>query len=99
MLDAGHAPYRRDRKGDAMKRLAYALPLLCLAACSNEADVKMENVSVGEAAQEMRKQAGSDSFVNPGKWEQTVSLVEIEAPGMPEEVRTSMRQAMGQAQV
>ena len=82
-----------------MTRLTLALPLICLAACSNEPEVKMENVSVGEAAQEMREQAGRDTFVNPGQWQQTVSLIEIEAPGMPEEVRASMRQAMGQAQV
>jgi len=49
-------------------------------------------------AREMRK-ADTASFVNPGKWQQSVSVLEIDAPGMPEEVRAGMRQAMGQAQV
>lgn len=78
-----------------MKHLLFALPLLCLAACGNEPDIEMENASVGEVAQEMRKQ-GTDRFINPGKWEQKVALLEIEAPGMPEQVRSSMKQAMAQ---
>ena len=83
-----------------MTRLLLALPLLALAACGNEPEVKMENVSVGEAASEMRRQTGGAGFVKPGKWEQRVSLLEIEAPGMPEQVRSSMKQAMaGQTQV
>ena len=98
MVIGGHALAGAADWGDAMKRLLLALPLICLPACNNEPEVKLENASVGEAAQEMRKTAG-DAFINPGKWEQTVSLVEIQAPGMPDEVRASMRQAMGQAQV
>jgi len=83
-----------------MKRLLLALPLLAIAACGNEPEVKMENASVGEVAEEMRRQAGSDeAFVNPGKWEQTVTLLEIDAPGMPPEARQMMQRAMDQAQV
>lgn len=81
-----------------MNRLLIALPLL-LAACGNEPDVQMENASVGEVAEEMRKQAGSsDSFITPGKWQQTVKLLEIEAPGMPPEAREMMQKAMGEMQ-
>ena len=46
-----------------------------LAACNSEPEVKMENASVGEVAKEMRKQAGNDSFINPGQWKQTVTMV------------------------
>jgi len=80
-----------------MTKLLLVLPLIMLAACNNEPEVKMENVTVGEVAKEMRKQ-GNDIFVNPGKWQQVVTLVDIEAPGMPPEAKTAMRQAMGQAQ-
>lgn len=83
-----------------MNRLLIALPMIALAACGNEPEVKMENASVGEVAQEMRKQAaGDDGFVNPGKWQQTVTLLEIDAPGMPPEARQMMQRAMDQAQV
>ena len=70
-----------------------------LAACNSEPEVKMENASIGEVAKEMRKQASNDSFVNPGQWKQTVTMVSIDAPGMPPEAKAMMQQAMGQAQV
>jgi hypothetical protein len=82
-----------------MKHYALALPLVCLAACNSEPDVKMENASVGEVAAEMRKQGGDDTFVKPGKWQQTVTLLDIEAPGMPPEARQMMQQAMDKSQV
>ena len=70
-----------------------------LAACNSEPEVKMENASVGEVAQEMRKQASNDIFINPGQWKQTVRMVSIDAPGMPPEAKAMMQQAMGEAQV
>lgn len=81
-----------------MKRFAFALPLICLAACGNEPDVDMKNASAEEVAAEMRKAQG-DSFVNPGKWQQTVTLVDIDAPGMPPEAKSIMQKAMDRAQV
>jgi len=79
--------------------LTLMLPLICLGACSNEPEVKMENASVGEVAEEMRRQGGSESFVDPGKWQQRMTLLEIEAPGMPPEARQMMQRAMDRAQV
>ena len=61
-----------------------------LAACNSEPEVKMENASVGEVAQEMRKQASNDSFINPGHWKQTVTMGTIDAPGMPPEAKSMM---------
>jgi hypothetical protein len=82
-----------------MNRLLLALPLIAVAACSNEPDVKMENASVAEVAQEMRKQGGDSSFVEPGKWQQTMTLLEMDAPGMPPEAKQMMQRAMDKAQV
>jgi hypothetical protein len=98
MVAHGFAPAGAAERGNAMKRFALALPLIVLAACSNEPDVDMENASVSEVANEMRAQA-SDRFIDPGKWRQTVALLEIEAPGMPPEAKQMMQQAMGKAQV
>ena len=44
-------------------------------------------------------QASNDRFVNPGQWKQTVTMVSIDAPGMPPEAKAMMQQAMGEAQV
>jgi hypothetical protein len=73
------------------------LALILLAACNNDPEIEMENASVGEVAREMRA-AKTATFVNPGKWQQTVTLLEIEAPGMPAEARQMMQKAMDQAQ-
>lgn len=83
-----------------MNRLALVLPLICLAACGNEPEVKMENASVADVAEEMRRQgSGSEAFIDPGKWQQKMTLLEIDAPGMPPEARQMMQRAMDQAQV
>jgi hypothetical protein len=58
----------------------------------------MKNATPEEVAAEMRKNGGGESFVNPGKWQQTVTLLEIDAPGMPPEARQMMQKAMDQVQ-
>jgi hypothetical protein len=82
-----------------MTRLLLALPLILIAACNKDPEVKMENATVGEVAKEMSKQGGSDSFVNPGRWQQTVALLEMDAPGMPPEAKSMMQRAMEKVQV
>jgi hypothetical protein len=93
-----------DVRGKLMNKLLLAKPLIplaliMLAACDSGSEVKMENASVGEVAQEMRKQGGKEFFVNPGQWQQTITLLEIDAPGMPPEARSMMQKAMDQVQV
>ena len=80
-----------------MKAMLGLMPLALLAACDSNSDVEMKNASLGEVDKEMRKQ-GSDGFVNPGKWQQVVTLVDIDAPGMPAEGKSALRKAIGQSQ-
>ena len=75
------------------------LPMMLVLAAGCDRGVQMENASVEEVAQEMRKEGANDRFIDPGKWEQSVTLVSIDAPGMPDEARTAMQQAMSQVQV
>ena len=81
-----------------MKRYALLAPLGFLAACGSGDSISMENASVAEVANEMEK-AKTAEFVNPGQWEQTATLVDISAPGIPEQYRDAMKQQMGQSQV
>jgi hypothetical protein len=82
-----------------MKRTALtAVMLAMLAAACDSGEVQMKNASISEVAEEM-KAARTDSFVSPGKWQQTATLIAIEAPGMPPEAREMMGKAMGDAQV
>lgn len=82
-----------------MKRLMLFMPLMMVAACGSEPDVKLENASADEVAEEMRRQGGDEAFISPGKWQQTVTLLKVDAPGMPPEAREMMQRAMDQAQV
>ena len=82
-----------------MKRITLtAMSLTLLATACDSGEIEMKNASIGEVAEEMRE-ARTASFVNPGKWQQTATLISIEAPGMPPEAREMMSRAMGDAQV
>ncbi len=80
-----------------MTKAIILLPFLILTACDSGPEVKMENASISDVAKEMGK-AREESFVNPGKWQQVVTLVDISAPGMPPEVANAMRKSVGQKQ-
>ena len=80
-----------------MKRLIALAPLALVFACDSGPDVDMKNASVADVAEEMRKE-GTAKFVNPGKWKQTVTLVSIDAPGMPPEAKAMMQKAMDRVQ-
>lgn len=82
-----------------MKLNIFAItPLVALAACGSGDKVEMQNASVSEVADKMKKQAG-ERFVEPGSWEQKVTLLSIEAPGMPPQAKEMMSKAFGEAQV
>jgi hypothetical protein len=82
-----------------MNRNILLVALASLSACGSGDTVEMENASVGEVAQEMREADADRAFVNPGKWKQTATLVEIDAPGMPPQVAEAMKKSMGTSQV
>jgi hypothetical protein len=69
----------------------------CLAACGSGDTVEMTNASAGDVAKEMSKT--ETTFVSPGKWQQTASLLEMEVPGMPPQVAEAMKKAVGTSQV
>lgn len=73
-----------------MKRLALALPLMLLAACDSSPEVKVDNAKPSEVAEQMQK-AGTANFLNPGKWQHTTTVVEMDMPGTPPEVRSMMQ--------
>ncbi len=81
-----------------MRTVVLIAALLPLAACDSGPDVEMENASVAEVAREMGKEVADDSFVRPGLWSTSVTVTELEMPGMPAEVRESMRKSMTRAQ-
>ncbi len=75
--------------------IAFALPL---AACNNDGEVSVENASVEEVAKKIEAAGGSGTFVNPGKWQSTVTVEEMTMPGMPPELAQRMKSVNGRTQ-
>ena len=75
--------------------VACALPL---AACNKGPDINVKNASAGEVAQKVREAAGDQGFVEPGKWETKISLLDVDIPGMPAQMAAQMKQSMAKMQ-
>jgi hypothetical protein len=81
-----------------MKRTLFAAATaLCLTACGSGDEVAMENASVAEVASEMRSKSGAE-FVKPGRWQQSATLVEMEAPGIPVQYAEQIKKQLGTTQ-
>ena len=76
--------------------IACALPL---AACNNDPEVSARNATAQEVAKKLEAAGGSEMFVNPGKWQSTVTLEEMTIPGMPAGVADEMKRAQGREMV
>ena len=80
-------------------RAAFLLTACALvAACNKGPDINVKNASVGEVAQKVQAAAGDQGFVEPGKWETKVSLLDVDIPGMPAQMAGQMKQAMAKMQ-
>ena len=74
-------------------RMLAGLCALALAACSGgavDADADGDGTVTGDEMREAVSQAGSDLKPEPGKYELTMELVKIEAPGAPPQVAQMM---------
>ena len=81
-----------------MRHALIVLTATLLAACGSSDTVEMDNASANEVAEEMAKKTYV-AFVNPGQWEQTATLLEIDAPGIPAQYADAIKKQMGQSQV
>jgi hypothetical protein len=86
-------------QGALMNRFLILASCAVLAACGKGETVDMTNASVGDVANEMAKKNTDVAFVNPGKWQQTATLVSMEAPGIPPQYAEGMKKAIGTNQV
>ena len=71
--------------------IACALPV---AACNKGPQINEKNASVEEVANKVQAAAGDQGFIDPGKWETKVSVLDVDIPGMPAEMATQMKQTM-----
>jgi hypothetical protein len=71
--------------------------ILAASACNRSPSVDIKNASPAEVAQAVRDSGATHAMVRPGKWSSTVSVLSIEAPDMPPEVATRMKDSIGKA--
>ena len=72
--------------------------LAMLAACNKGPEINVKNASVGEVAEKVREAGSSGSFVDAGRWETKVTLLDIDVPGMRPEMAQRIKSSMGQVQ-
>ena len=75
-----------------MKAMLLALPLTMLAACDSSPEVKLDNAKPSEVAAKIREAVGDSDYVRPGKWTTSITIDEINIPGMPPEFAAKMKQ-------
>jgi hypothetical protein len=75
--------------------IACALPL---AACNKGPQINEKNASVDEVAQKVREASASQTLIDPGRWETKVSVLDIDAPGMPPQMAAQMKKVIGKMQ-
>jgi len=81
-----------------MRQAVLLIGICALAACNKGPQINEKNASVEEVAQKVRAAAADEGFVEPGKWETKVSMLDMEIPGMPPQMAAHMKEAMGKAQ-
>ena len=77
----------------AILLLSLAMPL---AACGSKPTVDEKNASVEEVSQKVREASRAEGFIQPGKWQSTVTIDKMEMPGMPPEAEARMKKMIAQ---
>lgn len=70
---------------------------VALAGCNKGPDINVKNASVGDVAEKVRQAAG-DGLISPGRWESKISVLDLEAPGLPPQYAQQMKQTMAKVQ-
>ncbi len=73
-----------------------ATAALGIAACDTGPEVDLTNATPAEVAKAMKDSGATRSMVRPGKWSSSVSILEMNSPGMPPEMQAQMKQQLGQ---
>jgi hypothetical protein len=81
-----------------MRFPAILIATAALAACSSEPAVDLTNASPEQVANAMKESGVATDMRQPGQWASTMTLVSIDAPGMPPEALQMMKAQMGSGQ-
>jgi Protein of unknown function (DUF3617) len=72
-------------------------PALLLAACGSSKTVTAENASAADVAKQVGTSGVAENFVSPGHWQMTMTMKEMNIPGMPPQLAEKMKSRMGVA--
>ena len=72
--------------------LTLLAPLGLLAACDSSPSVEVDNAKPSEVDAKVRAATAGGEFVRPGKWMTTITIDEINIPGMPPEFSAKMKE-------
>lgn len=79
------------------RQVLLASLILLIAACGSRSTVNEKNATVEEVSQKVRQASHDQGFIQPGKWQSTVTIDKMDMPGMPPQVASQMRAMMAQA--
>lgn len=98
MLSVNAASTAPLNKETPMRFPVIFLAATVLAACSNESSVELTNATPAEVANAMKESGAASDMRQPGLWASTMTLVDMQAPGMPAEALQMMKSQMGSGQ-
>lgn len=83
-----------------MKVIALIVPLAAvLAGCHSQSTVEAKNATVAEVANQVAQTASNDpKAIRAGLWSSTVTIEQIDAPGVPAEMVRRMKSTIGSGQ-
>jgi hypothetical protein len=73
--------------------------VLPLAASCSKPTVDEKNASVEEVANKVREVSKSEGTIRPGKWQSTMTIEQMDMPGMPPEAREQMKNMFANSRV
>lgn len=73
--------------------------VLPLAACGSNPSVDEKNASVEDVANRVAEVSKAEGTIRPGKWQSTMTIEQMDMPGMPPEAREQMKSMLANARV
>ena len=82
-----------------MRELMLLAALATLVGCNRSPSVEAHNASIGEVAAKVKAAGGAERFVSPGKWQTSVTIDSMTAPGMPPQAAQQMKAMSARAHI
>jgi hypothetical protein len=99
MVEAARRRNALANMGEAMRAALLLIACtLSFAACNKGPQINEKNASVEVVANKVQAAAGDQGFVDPGRWETKVSVLDVDIPGMPPQMAAQMKKTMGKMQ-